>query len=579
MLDTTASMAQYRGDGGRSVFPIPFPFLEASHIHAHIHDGAGRTRSLAAGVDYSVNRVSGANGELVLLGENLPREHVLTIRRLLPLTQEIFFHNQGPNSPRAMEEAADRLTMIAQQLQAELERCVSAPDPEAAAALSESAAAAAVRVAAVEAALEAKAEKRHGHEPGEVPGFAAALAAKADADAVARALAGKADAAELSAKADRSELALKADKAALAAKADMALVTAKADTVHGHALGDIAGLSAALDDKLDVDDPRLETLSSERGGTADHALLSNRDAADQHPQSAIRNLAADLGAIRSSLSELALADSSLGVRLDGKAERAELPAPATAQRDGLLSAADKAKIDSLSSMDVEECFAALGDLAREGDAPDDGQQYVRKNRSWAVLQTPPSAGTSGGSGSGGGIIGDIRLLPFRADSLPFGWHFCNGDRFPLASAQGQVLFALPESFKTDWGITVAGGAISLPRLFDPATGAGLFLRSVDGDARLPGSAQDDAIRNITASFSLNALAGIVLVNPTNKNPSALTGAFAARSAPMKSYAMGTASSGANSTADLLFDASRAVPTAEENRPVNIGMTPAIYLGI
>ena len=28
-----------------------------------------------------------------------------------------------------------------------------------------------------------------------------------------------------------------------------------------------------------------------------------------------------------------------------------------------------------------------------------------------------------------------------------------------------------------------------------------------------------------------------------------------------------------------FDASRVVPTAHENRPINIGMTPAIYLGV
>ncbi|MWP48508.1 MULTISPECIES: hypothetical protein [unclassified Gilliamella] len=28
-----------------------------------------------------------------------------------------------------------------------------------------------------------------------------------------------------------------------------------------------------------------------------------------------------------------------------------------------------------------------------------------------------------------------------------------------------------------------------------------------------------------------------------------------------------------------FDASRVVPTANENRPINIGLTPTIYLGV
>lgn len=647
MLDTTASTAQYGGDGERGIFPIPFPFLETGHIHAHIRDGAGETRSLAAGVDYAVNRVSGANGELVLLAETLPRGHVLTIRRQLPLTQEIFFHNQGPNSPRAMEAAADKLTMIAQQLQADLEQCARAPEAEEEVA---------GRVAAVEAALGAKAERSHSHAQGEVSGLAAALAAKADAAAVTRALADKASLTSLSAKADRTDVA------------------AKANAIHNHAPGDIAGLSDALDGKADIDDPRLGSASPAAhaashaaggadaltpsalgalpapprdgksylasgggwteyvppeipsGGAADHALLENRDAADQHPQSAIQSLPADLDALRAGLSELALAAEALGDRIGGKADRAELPAAATAQRDGLFSAADKAKLDAFSPGALEErlgtvdrrleaaeggvaagesraeriaarvteaetdlaslqsavetaetAVSALGALARAEDAPEDGLQYVRKNNAWAALQIPPSGGTGGGSG--GGIVGDIRLLPFRADALPAGWHFCNGDRYPLSSAPGQALAALPDSFRADWGITSADGAISLPRLFDPAGGSGFFLRSVDNGTRLPGSAQGDAIRNITGSFVFSSTGGLVMVSPAGTTPSTLSGAFASQPSGLKTYAMATANYGGLSGGDLFLDASLVVPTAEENRPINAGMTPAIYLGV
>ncbi len=552
MLDTTASAAQYRGDGGQSVFPVPFPFLEAAHIRAHVRDGDGRTRGLTAGVDYIVNRAGGGNGELVLLAENLPPGHVLTIRRQLPLTQEIFFHNQGPNSPRAMEEAADKLTMIAQQLQADLEQCVRASDPEAAAAMAERFAESASRVAALEGAIAAKAERSHGHAAGDVAGLAAALAAKADAAATEQALAGKAalaqlalkaDAASLSAKADRSELArkadaadlaAKADKTALDAKADIALVAAKADAGHAHAAGDIAGLSAALaalegklGGKLDADDPRLDNLFP----------------------------AADLDAIRSSLSALAIADGAIGEALGLKADRSELA----------------------------ERLDALGELALAADAPPDDGRYVRQNRSWVALQTPPpgetggGGGDGGGGGGGGGIVGDIRLLPFRPDALPAAWYFCNGDFYPVETDQGRALLALPESFRSDWGIRVADGRVCLPRLFDPVSGAGMFLRSVDGAGRLPGSVQGDAIRNITGSYTYTTLAGAILNNTGATTQ--LTGAFARPAVLTKSAGLTVTNYGSGKTGELLFNASLVVPTAEENRPVNAGMTPAIYLGV
>lgn len=117
MLDETACSVSYSGGEGQSVFPIPFPFLETTHIRARIRDAEGRNRALAAGSDYTVKRGADGRGECILLRDALADGCVLTVGRLVPLTQEILFRDQGTVSPRAVEEAADKLTMIAQQLQ------------------------------------------------------------------------------------------------------------------------------------------------------------------------------------------------------------------------------------------------------------------------------------------------------------------------------------------------------------------------------------------------------------------------------------------------------------------------------
>ena len=93
------------------------------------------------------------------------------------------------------------------------------------------------------------------------------------------------------------------------------------------------------------------------GGTSDHAELTNRDAADQHPQSAITGLADDLEEIRSALDDKAdeadmlarLQTKANAASLAGKADVGHTHAAATAEAAGFLSAADKAKLDGLDA--------------------------------------------------------------------------------------------------------------------------------------------------------------------------------------------------------------------------------------
>ncbi len=108
------------------------------------------------------------------------------------------------------------------------------------------------------------------------------------------------------------------------------------------------------------------------------------------------------------------------------------------------------------------------------------------------------------------ILGEIRLLPFRAEDLHEaapGWYFCNGDQYALDSVQGAVLASFPDSFKADWGITVSGSEISLPNMFH-TDGRGYFIRAADGTTRQAGSVADDQMRPIWGSFEIGGNMGL-----------------------------------------------------------------------
>lgn len=111
----------------------------------------------------------------------------------------------------------------------------------------------------------------------------------------------------------------------------------------------------------------------------------------------------------------------------------------------------------------------------------------------------PKAGITGRISPGfvpGIFVGDIRLLPFSpADLAAFcpGWHFCNGDRYPLTSPVGAALNSLSASFKVAWGIAVSGENISIPNMFY-SDGRGYFLRAVNGATRQVGNVELDAFQ-------------------------------------------------------------------------------------
>ena len=62
------------------------------------------------------------------------------------------------------------------------------------------------------------------------------------------------------------------------------------------------------------------------------------------------------------------------------------------------------------------------EIAIRNEQPIDGQRFKIKLKGEGVLK---SAKEERGCGA---ILGEIRLLPFRAKILPAGWYMCNGQR-------------------------------------------------------------------------------------------------------------------------------------------------------
>lgn len=150
-------------------------------------------------------------------------------------------------------------------------------------------------------------------------------------------------------------------------------------------------------------------------------------------------------------------------------------------------------------------------------------------------------------------VGKIDLLPFRYNQLPSGWYFANGDTVLLTSDAGQVLALLSANFKADWGITDDGTNINLPNLFY-SDGRGLFLRAVDGSTEQVGRIELDEIISHAHNIPLNRSGGWDACY--NQDP--------------QSSGSATNCSSSRDTGTI---------GGTETRPINTGMTPAIFLGV
>lgn len=161
--------------------------------------------------------------------------------------------------------------------------------------------------------------------------------------------------------------------------------------------------------------------------------------------------------------------------------------------------------------------------------------------------------------------GEFKSFPFRPDELPEYWYFRNGEFVAKDTSVGKRLLAMSTNYKLDHSIIETETHISLPNAFDE-NGDGYFDRPVDGVSRQVGSVQGDAIRNFTGETH-ELLGGYETGIPASGIIEVNDGAVINIATTGGSYTCTTFS----------IDASRQIPTSHENRPINYGSTPAVFL--
>jgi hypothetical protein len=134
---------RYTGNGSVDTYSYTFRIFEDADLEVIVQDTDGEETTLTLTTHYTVTGEGSANGGSVALvngafdwidGDgDLVTGFKLYIRRKLALTQETDFRNQGDFYPEAHEDQFDRVVMIAQQQQGELDRGVKLPstvDPD-----------------------------------------------------------------------------------------------------------------------------------------------------------------------------------------------------------------------------------------------------------------------------------------------------------------------------------------------------------------------------------------------------------------------------------------------------------------
>ena len=157
------------------------------------------------------------------------------------------------------------------------------------------------------------------------------------------------------------------------------------------------------------------------------------------------------------------------------------------------------------------------------------------------------------------------VMYFAMQAAPLGWLKADGSA--VSRTQYPALFA---AIGTTFGAGNGKTTFNLPDL------RGEFVRGWDGGrgidpGRAFGSAQGDAIRNITGSIDTGINSGHQLFDEATA-----TGALAISQRRWKTWTSDTQDGGNNPSA-FDFDASRVVPTAAENRPRNIALLACIKI--
>jgi len=136
-LSNANNRNDYVGNGSVDTYNYTFRIFDDDDIEVIVRDTSDVETVLTKTTHYSVTGVGGVNGGTIPLVNgafdwidaegDLKVDYVLTIRRVIPLVQETDIRNQGAFFPEIHEDQFDKLVMIDQQQQDELDRSLKLP--------------------------------------------------------------------------------------------------------------------------------------------------------------------------------------------------------------------------------------------------------------------------------------------------------------------------------------------------------------------------------------------------------------------------------------------------------------------
>ena len=132
-VSSTSARQTYIGDGSTALYSYNFRILSAADlVLVKRNTATGTETKLVYGVDYTVTGAGGySGGTFTLTAGVLPPGFALAAYRVVDLLQSTDLRNQGKYLAEVHELVFDRLMMINQQLQDQLNRAVRLPDSEA----------------------------------------------------------------------------------------------------------------------------------------------------------------------------------------------------------------------------------------------------------------------------------------------------------------------------------------------------------------------------------------------------------------------------------------------------------------
>lgn len=123
-IEDIASKVTYNTDGIQTTFSFTFPYQNDSDIQAILLDSDGDETTFSEGTDYSVSSTDTYSGGDVTF-KIAPAIGVLTIRRVLPLSQDSTFRPVSGFPEDVITRSFDKAAMIDQQQQEVLDRCIT----------------------------------------------------------------------------------------------------------------------------------------------------------------------------------------------------------------------------------------------------------------------------------------------------------------------------------------------------------------------------------------------------------------------------------------------------------------------